>query len=95
MRSCWSVIRSVAFYTLRYKKEFASQGNLGDDSKSAPAMPQGGNSIYMIYFLPVLVAFSAGCKFGANPVLIITVVAILIHPNFIALIGAVEGIGAD
>lgn len=49
-----------------------------------------GNTAF--YFLPVLVAFSAGRKFGANPVLVTAVVAILIHPNFIALTGAEGGI---
>ncbi len=49
-----------------------------------------GNTAF--YFLPVLVAFSAGRKFGANPVLVTAVVAILLHPNFIALTGAEGGI---
>lgn len=49
-----------------------------------------GNTAF--YFLPVLVAFSAGKKFGANPVLVTAVVAILLHPNFIALTGAEGGI---
>lgn len=44
------------------------------------------------YFLPVLVAYSAGRKFGANPVLVTAVVAILLHPNFIALTGAEGGV---
>ena len=49
-----------------------------------------GNTAF--YFLPVLVAYSAGRKFGANPVLVTAVVAILIHPNFIALTGAEGGV---
>lgn len=49
-----------------------------------------GNTAF--YFLPVLVAYSAGKKFGANPVLVTAVVAILLHPNFIALTGAEGGI---
>ena len=49
-----------------------------------------GNTAF--YFLPVLVAYSAGKKFGANPVLTTAVVAILLHPNFIALTGAEGGI---
>lgn len=44
-----------------------------------------GNTAF--YFLPVLVAFSAGRKFGANPFLVTAVVAILIHPDFISLTG--------
>lgn len=38
------------------------------------------------YFLPVLVSYSAGKKFGANPVLVTSVVAVLIHPSFTALV---------
>ncbi len=49
-----------------------------------------GNTAF--YFLPVLVAYSAGRKFGGNPVLVTAVVAILIHPNFVALTGAEGGI---
>lgn len=49
-----------------------------------------GNTAF--YFLPVLVAYSAGKKFGANPILVTTVVAILIHPNFISLTAAKGGI---
>ena len=49
-----------------------------------------GNTAF--YFLPVLVAFAAGRKFGGNPFLVTAVVAILIHPNFIALTGAEGGI---
>lgn len=49
-----------------------------------------GNTAF--YFLPVLVAFSAGRKFGGNPFLVTAVVAILIHPNFSALTGAEGGI---
>lgn len=49
-----------------------------------------GNTAF--YFLPVLVAYSAGRKFGANPVLVTAVVAILIHPNFVSLAGAEGGI---
>lgn len=48
-----------------------------------------GNTAF--YFLPVLVAFSAGRKFGANPFLVTAVVAILIHPDFISLTGAEGG----
>lgn len=49
-----------------------------------------GNTAF--YFLPVLVAYCAGRKFGANPILTAAVVAILIHPNFISLTGAEGGI---
>lgn len=60
------------------------------DSPTLQLLGVIGNTAF--YFLPVLVAFSAGRKFGANPVLVTAVVAILIHPNFIALTGAEGGI---
>lgn len=60
------------------------------ESQTMQIMSVIGNTAF--YFLPVLVAFSAGRKFGANPVLVTAVVAILIHPNFIALTGAEGGI---
>lgn len=44
------------------------------------------------YFLPVLVAFSAGRKFNTNPYLVAAVVGVLIHPNFIALLEGAEGV---
>ena len=37
------------------------------------------------YFLPILVAFSAGRKFNTNPYFVAAVIGVLIHPNFIAL----------
>ncbi|MDE6851775.1 MAG: glucose PTS transporter subunit IIA, partial [Lachnospiraceae bacterium] len=43
------------------------------------------------YFLPILVAFSAGKKFNTNPFLVAAVVGVLIHPNFIALLEGAEG----
>lgn len=60
------------------------------ESQTMQLMAVIGNTAF--YFLPVLVAFSAGRKFGANPVLVTAVVAILIHPNFVALTGAEGGI---
>lgn len=44
------------------------------------------------YFLPVLVAYSAGRKFGSNPILVTAVVAVLIHPDFMSLIAGEGGI---
>lgn len=44
------------------------------------------------YFLPVLVAFYAARKFHANAVLVVSVVAVLIHPSFIALLEGVEAV---
>lgn len=60
------------------------------DGQTMQLMSVIGNTAF--YFLPVLVAYSAGRKFGANPVLVTSVVAILIHPNFAALVGAEGGI---
>lgn len=60
------------------------------DGQTMQLMSVIGNTAF--YFLPVLVAYSAGRKFGANPVLVTAVVAILIHPNFVALAGAEGGI---
>lgn len=60
------------------------------DNQTLQLLSVIGNTAF--YFLPVLVAYSAGRKFGANPVLVTAVVAILIHPNFIALTGAEGGI---
>lgn len=60
------------------------------DGQTMQLMSVIGNTAF--YFLPVLVAYSAGKKFGANPVLVTAVVAILIHPNFTALTGAEGGI---
>ena len=60
------------------------------DSQTMQLMSVIGSTAF--YFLPVLVAFSAGRKFGANPVLVTAVVAILINPNFTALTGAEGGI---
>ncbi len=60
------------------------------DSPTLQLMSVIGNTAF--YFLPVLVAFSAGRKFGGNPFLVTAVVAILIHPNFVALTGAEGGI---
>jgi PTS system beta-glucosides-specific IIC component len=39
------------------------------------------------YFLPILVAYSAGKRFKCNPVLAATTAAILMHPSFSALAG--------
>lgn len=60
------------------------------DNQTLQLLSVIGNTAF--YFLPVLVAYSAGKKFGANPVLVTAVVAILIHPNFVALTGAEGGI---
>lgn len=44
------------------------------------------------YFLPLLVAFSAGKKFNTNPFMAVAVIGVLIHPSFISLLeGATEG----
>ena len=47
------------------------------------------------YFLPILVAFSAGKKFGANPYLCAAVVGVLIHPTIIEAVSNATGEWAD
>lgn len=47
------------------------------------------------YFLPILVAFSAGKKFGANPYLCAAVVGVLIHPTIIESVSNATGEWAD
>lgn len=44
------------------------------------------------YFLPILVAYSAARKFNTNPVLVASVVAVLIHPDFITLINGTDAV---
>lgn len=38
------------------------------------------------YFLPILLAFSAGKKFGTNPMLVAAVAGVLLHPDFVSLL---------
>ena len=40
------------------------------------------------YFLPLLLANSAAKKFGANPYLAMMVGGVLLHPNFVSMVGA-------
>lgn len=47
-----------------------------------------GDGIF--YFLPFIVAFNAANKMGVNPILAMTLAAIVLHPNFSAL-ASVEG----
>ncbi len=42
------------------------------------------------YFLPLLVAYTAAKKFNTNPYLVIAVVGVLIHPDFINLLSEAE-----
>lgn len=57
---------------------------LSAESQTMQLMTVIGDSAF--YFLPILVAYSAARKFNANPVLVASVVAVLIHPDFITLI---------
>lgn len=61
------------------------------ESQTMQLLTVVGDSVF--YFLPILVAFSAGKKFGTNSFLVAAVVGVLIHPNFIALLeGAESGV---
>ena len=50
-------------------------------------------SMSVFYFLPVLLAFTSGRRFGASPYLSALIGASLLHPDFIALLGN-QGNGA-
>jgi len=39
------------------------------------------------YFFPILLGFSSGNKFGCNPFLAAVIGGVLLHPNFVALVG--------
>lgn len=43
------------------------------------------------YFLPILIAFSAGKKFGGNPYLAAAVVGVLLHPDIVAHVSNAAG----
>ncbi|EHI99163.1 PTS system, beta-glucoside-specific IIABC subunit [Clostridium sp. DL-VIII] len=43
------------------------------------------------YFMPVLIAYSAGKKFNTNPYMVAAVAGVLLHPNFIALLNNATG----
>lgn len=43
------------------------------------------------YFMPMLIAFSAGRKFGANPYMVAAVTGVLLHPDFIGLLDSGGG----
>ncbi len=47
------------------------------------------------YFLPILLAYSAGKKFNTNPMLVAAVAGVLLHPDFISLFadGSVKFLG--
>ena len=43
------------------------------------------------YFLPMLIAYSAGKKFNTNPYMVAAVTGVLLHPDFIALLSSAGG----
>ncbi|WP_124068391.1 beta-glucoside-specific PTS transporter subunit IIABC [Clostridium sp. E02] len=53
------------------------------DSQTIQLLTIMGDSAF--YFLPILLAFSAGKKFNTNPVLVATVAGVLLHPSFTAM----------
>ncbi|MDO4317646.1 MAG: glucose PTS transporter subunit IIA [Lachnospiraceae bacterium] len=47
------------------------------------------------YFLPFLIAYSAARKLNCNPVMAMSIAGILLHPDFISLLGAAKEPGAS
>jgi PTS system beta-glucosides-specific IIC component len=58
-------------------------GWLAADSPTAAILTATGNALF--FFLPVLVAFTASRKLGANPFVGATIAAALLHPAFTAI----------
>lgn len=62
-----------------------------DDSSSTYAI-MNLISDAAFYFMPVLLAYGAAIKFECNPVLAMTLACALLHPTWIGMVGAGEGI---
>ncbi|WP_298133448.1 glucose PTS transporter subunit IIA [Micropruina sp.] len=58
-------------------------GILDAASPTAAVLHAAGNSVF--YFLPILVAFTASRKLGANPFIGAVSAAALLHPSFVAI----------
>lgn len=59
---------------------------LPETSQTLKILTVMGDCAY--YFMPILLAFTAGKKFGTNPMLVAAVAGVLLHPDFIALLAA-------
>ncbi len=58
-------------------------GGLDGESPTAAILTAAGNSVF--YFLPVLVAFTASRKLGANPFVGATIASALLYPSFMGI----------
>lgn len=65
-------------------------GLLSTDSQTYQILYIVGQS--GMYFLPVLLAYTAASKFGCNPFLAVAVAGTMLHPDLIALFGSSESI---
>ena len=65
-------------------------GLLSTDSQTYQILYIVGQS--GMYFLPVLLAYTAANKFGCNPFLAVAVAGTMLHPDLIALFGSSESI---
>lgn len=59
------------------------------DSQTMQLMTVMGDCAF--YFLPMLIAYSAGKKFNTNPYMVAAVTGVLLHPDFIALLSQAGG----
>lgn len=66
-------------------------GILAEDSGTYTILTVAAMSVF--YFLPIILGFSAGKRFGVSPYISALIGAALIHPDFIALMGS-QGNGA-
>lgn len=62
---------------------------LSPESQTMQLLTVMGDCAY--YFLPMLIAYSAGKKFNTNPYMVAAVTGVLLHPDFIALLGNATG----
>lgn len=64
---------------------------VSQDSQTMQLLTVMGDCAF--YFLPMLIAYSAGKKFNTNPYMVAAVTGVLLHPDFIALLNqATEGV---
>lgn len=63
---------------------------IGTDSQTYAILNVFADAAF--YFLPFLLAYSAAKKFGCSIVLALSIAGILLHPNFISLLGGDEAV---